>query len=270
MNVTIWNEGTAERMTLESIREGMLKRFPDATEEQIAGRAKYADEVRRVHPKGIHGTLADIVNEMDNVNVVTGTLFEENCGISDELLEKTDVLIWWSHMSHDEVPDELVQKIHDRILKGMGLILLHSSHYSKIMKKTLGTTCDLRWVDDVYERLYCIEPSHPIAKGVPEVIELGIDECYGERFDIPAPDELLFLGWFENGEVFRSGCTWTRGYGKIFYFQPGHETNESYYNEHVRTIIKNAVEWACPQTYRETWGAPQIEVSREEIRKAQA
>lgn len=263
MNVTIWNENTAELIT----KEGVMEKFPEITPEELEKRLGYSEKVREVHPNGIHGTLKDLVSEIPEANVTTATLDQENCGLSDEVLNNTDVLIWWSHISHDEVPDELVEKIHERVLKGMGLILLHSSHYSKIMKKTLGTTCDLRWRDDTYERLFCVNPAHPIAQGVPENFELGIEESYGERFDIPAPDEIIFLGWFDIGEVFRSGCTWTRGYGKIFYFQPGHETNLSYFHPHIRTIVKNAVNWANPAAYRADWGAPHIDVTLEEARK---
>ena len=218
------------------------------------------------HPNGIHDTLAGIVNEMgEQAEVSVTTLKDIEKGLSQEVLDKTDVVIWWSHVAHGEVPDHIVDNIYNRVMKGMGLIVLHSSHYSKIFKKLLGTTCDLRWRDDTYERLFCINPSHPIARGIPENFEVGMDECYGERFDIPDPDEIIFLGWYDIGEVFRSGITYKRGYGKIFYFQPGHETNAAYHNKYIRKIIKNAVEWAAPQQYRSELGSPQIEKLLEKI-----
>jgi trehalose utilization protein len=67
---------------------------------------------------------------------------------------------------------------------------------------------------------------------------------YGEVFDVPAPDELVFVSWFTGGEVFRSGCCYTRGRGRIFYFRPGHETHASYHHPDVRRVIANAVDWA--------------------------
>ena len=149
-------------------------------------------------------------------------------------------------MGHNKVPDEIVDRVQKYILGGMGLIVLHSGHHSKIFKRMLGTTCNLKWRDGDRERLWTIKPNHPIAEGVEETFVLEREEMYGEPFDIAEPDETIFMGWFSGGEVFRSGCTWVRGNGKIFYFQPGHETNYSFHNKNVQRIIKNAVKWACP------------------------
>lgn len=246
MNVTVWNENIAETQT---------------------ERPEYRDEVLAVHPHGIHNTVKEIIEEMGgDVTVRTATQQEEDMGLSDEVLDNTDVLIWWSHIGHDGVPDELVARIQHRVLAGMGLILLHSSHYSKLLKTIVGTTGDLRWRDDTYERIFCINPSHPIAEGIPEHFELGIEECYAEPFDLAKPDDIVFLSWFDIGEVFRSGCTWTRGYGKIFYFQPGHETNTSYFNPHVRKIIQNGCKWVAPTKYKTLFAAPHIDETLEEIR----
>ena len=168
------------------------------------------------------------------------------CGITDELLENTDVLMWWSHIAQHAVPDELAEKIHQRVLQGMGLIVLHSGHLCKPLKLLLGTSCTLRWREGDFERVWTTAPTHPIAQGIPPMFELETEEMYGEFFDIPKPDDVIFTGWFRGGEVFRSGCTWTRGYGKIFYFQPGHETNPTYHNEYILKILDNAVHWAAP------------------------
>ena len=149
-------------------------------------------------------------------------------------------------MKHHMVPDEVVARVYKHVLSGMGIIILHSGHYSKIFKKLMGTSGTLKWRAGERERIWTIKPSHPIAAGVDETFVLDPEEMYGERFDIPDPDELIFIGWFKGGEIFRSGCTWTRGHGKVFYFQPGHETNEAYRNENVQKILKNAVRWACP------------------------
>ena len=150
-------------------------------------------------------------------------------------------------MAHGMVSDKVVERVYQRVLGGMGLIVLHSGHHSKIFKKLMGTTCNLLWRDGDRERVWTVNPAHPIAKGVPPYFNLAVEEMYGERFDIPEPDELIFMGWFSGGEVFRSGCTWQRGLGKIFYFQPGHESNPTFRNENVQRIIINAVRWAKPR-----------------------
>lgn len=203
-------------------------------------------EIGKVHNGAIHNTLKALVEEEADLCVKhIGTLEMPECGLTEEVLQDTDVLIWWSHIAQDRVPDEIAERVRDHVLRGMGVIFLHSAHLCKPMVRLLGTSCTLRWRDGDYCRLWNICPSHPIAKGIPESIEVGEEEMYGEFFDIPKPDDQVFLGWFRGGEVFRSGCTWTRGRGRIFYFQPGHEMNRSYFNGYVRQIIRNGIRWAA-------------------------
>ncbi len=201
-------------------------------------------EVAKLYPTGIHGALADALEDED-LEVRTATLDEPNHGLPKEILDATDVLVWWAHIAHDEVPDELVEHVRGRVLGGMGLIVLHSAHFSKIFKILMGTSCDLKWRHDDRERIWTVAPGHPIAEGVGPFIEIE-EEMYGEPFDVPPPEELVFVSWFGGGEVFRSGCCYTRGRGRIFYFRPGHEGNPSYHDPNVRRVIKNAVRWAAP------------------------
>ncbi|TFE24258.1 ThuA domain-containing protein [Cohnella luojiensis] len=206
------------------------------------------DEVRSVYPSGIHAVIAEGLEAAEQGFAVrTATQPEPEHGLTQEVLDQTDVLIWWGHMAHDEVDDGIVNRVHERVLNGMGLIVLHSGHFSKIFKKLMGTGCDLKWREaNEKERIWTVDPSHPIAEGLPEFFELKPEEMYGEHFDIPAPDELIFVSWFEGGEVFRSGCTFRRGQGKIFYFRPGHETYPTYYHPIVSRVISNGVKWAAP------------------------
>ncbi|MFC0270600.1 ThuA domain-containing protein [Metabacillus herbersteinensis] len=202
--------------------------------------------VRDLYPEGIHGKIAGFLKNAD-YEVKTATLDEAEHGLTEEVLHNTDVLIWWGHIAHDEVSDEIVKRVQQRVLDGMGLIVLHSGHFSKIFKVLMGTSCDLKWREaDEKERLWVVDPSHPIADGIGEYIELEKEEMYGEHFDIPTPDELIFTSWFEGGEIFRSGCTFKRGNGKIFYFRPGHETYPTYENEQIQRVIVNGVKWAQP------------------------
>ncbi|MRX73887.1 trehalose utilization protein ThuA [Bacillus lacus] len=203
-------------------------------------------KVSEVYPKGIHGAIAEFL-QSENTEVSTATLDDAEHGLTEEVLQSTDVLLWWGHIAHDEVEDEIVEKVRQRVLDGMGLIVLHSGHFSKIFKVLMGTSCDLKWREaDEKERIWIVDPSHPITEGLGEYIELEAEEMYGEHFDIPAPDELVMVSWFEGGEVFRSGCTYRRGQGKIFYFRPGHETYPTYYNTDIQRVIQNAVQWAKP------------------------
>lgn len=222
IRITIWNENEHERRD---------------------------EAVRRIYPAGIHGAIATGIVERlgDSVIVTTATLDEPDQGLPDEVLNQTDVLLWWGHIAHNQVADTLVDRVQQRVLSGMGLIVLHSGHHSKIFRRLMGTSCNLRYREaGEMERVWCVNPGHPIADGLPDYFEIPETEMYGEHFDIPEPDELVFISWYQGGEVFRSGCCYRRGKGKIFYFAPGHETYPIYHNHHVRHVIANAVRWCTP------------------------
>lgn len=221
MRVTVWNEFVHEQKN------------PD---------------VGKIYPRGIHEAIADSLRKHPELDVRTATLDQPEHGLSEAACQNTDVLVWWGHAAHDKVSDAVVARVHKRVLEGLGLVVLHSGHASKIFKKLMGTSCALCWREaGERERVWVVNPGHPIAEGIDHFIELEHSEMYGEPFGIPNPDEPVFLSWFEGGEVFRGGCCWTRGSGRIFYFSPGHETYPIYHHPQIQRVIYNAVRWARPQ-----------------------
>jgi trehalose utilization protein len=208
------------------------------------------ESVRRLYPDGMHAVLSAAIERQlgEQVQIRVATIEQPEHGLTYEALSETDVLTWWGHAAHDRVEDEIVERVQRRVWEGMGLVALHSAHNSKIFKRLMGTTCMLRWREAAErERVWIVDPSHPIVDGIAdEYFEIEQSEMYGEHFDIPPPDELFAISWFEGGEVFRSGCTWRRGKGKVVYFSPGHETFPIYHNANVQRIIANAVKWAAP------------------------
>lgn len=211
---------------------------------------KTSEAVKKVYPQGIHMVLKAALEKLlgKEVAVTTATLDEPSHGLTDEVLKNTDVMLWWGHCAHGEVKDEIAQKVAQRVREGMGLIVLHSGHYSKPFKILMGTNCHLTWREAAEkERLWNVLPNHPITVGLSkDYIELPHEEMYGEHFDIPDPDELVFISWFEGGEVFRSGCIWRRGAGKVFYFRPGHESFPTYFEPDIQRVIANAVKYIAP------------------------
>ncbi|MCC5830808.1 MAG: ThuA domain-containing protein [Phycisphaeraceae bacterium] len=211
---------------------------------------KKSEAVKKIYPDGIHAVIAAGLRELlgKQVTVQTATLDEPEHGLTDEVLANTDVLTWWGHCAHRDVADSVVDKVAARVLEGMGLIVLHSGHYAKVFKKLMGTGCHLYWREAAErERIWTIAQGHPITEGLEkDYFELEHTEMYGEPFDIPQPDELVFISWFEGGDVFRSGCVFRRGAGRIFYFRPGHETFPIYYDANVRRIIANATRYVAP------------------------
>jgi trehalose utilization protein len=200
-----------------------------------------------LYPEGIHGAIAAGLRTAfgENALVRTATLDQPGHGLPDDVLDEADVLVWWGHLAHDRVPDELATRVQQRVLAGMGLVVLHSAHYSKPFRLLMGTSCSLRWREaDDRELVWTVSPGHPIAAGVPAVIPLERHEMYGEFFDIPAPDELVFISSFSGGEVFRSGCCFHRGKARVFYFSPGHETYPVYHDPTIQRVIANAVGWS--------------------------
>jgi trehalose utilization protein len=219
IRVTVWNEGRHEKAN---------------------------PHIAAVYPEGIHGAIAEGLKGY-GFQVQTATLDEPEHGLSEHVLARTDVLTWWGHMAHNEVSDNVVERVQKRVLDGMGLIVLHSAHFSKIFRRLMGSSCDIKWRDvGEKERIWVVEPGHPITEGLKDYFEIEHEEMYGERFDIPAPDTLVFVSWFQGGEVFRSGCCYQRGRGKVFYFRPGHETYPTFYLAEIRQVIANAVRWAAP------------------------
>jgi trehalose utilization protein len=217
VNVTVWNEHVHER-------DG--------------------GEAARIYPDGIHGTIAAALAGTGNLR--TATLAEPDHGLSPDVLDATDVLLWWGHAAHEDVADAVVDRVVERVLDGMGLVVLHSGHFSKPFRRLMGTRCTLQWRHDERETVWTVAPGHPIAAGVPPSFVIPEQEMYGEFFDVPAPDELVFISSFSGGEVFRSGCCWTRGRGRIFYFSPGHETNPVYHQPEIQRVLVNATRWAGP------------------------
>jgi len=208
---------------------------------------KHDESVARIYPDGMHNTIAEGIRENLGTGAVvrTATLDDPEHGLTEEVLAETDVLTWWGHAAHGEVSDEVVERVHRHVLSGMGLVVLHSGHWSKIFVKLMGTSCTLRWRSEQdRELVWTVDPTHPIAQGVPQPIDIPAQEMYGEFFDIPAPDELVFISSFSGGEVFRSGCTFRRGHGRIFYFSPGDQEYPVYHHRDVRRVIANAVAWA--------------------------
>jgi trehalose utilization protein len=189
---------------------------------------------------------AALRSELGGTAVIrTATLADPEHGLTSEILEDTDVLAWWGHRAHEAVDDGVVDRVVQRVLDGMGLLALHSSHYSKPFLRLMGTRCSLRWRNDgEREIVWTVAPAHAITEGVPPVFVIPEHEMYGEYFDIPPPDELVFISSFEGGEVFRSGCCWTRGKGRVFYFSPGHETFPVYHQPEIRRVLANGVRWA--------------------------
>lgn len=215
--------------------------------------------VQAIYPKGIHQAIAEGMRAFGDFAITTATLEEPEHGLSEAVLAATDVLIWWGHKAHGAVSDAVVDKVHQQVLSGMGLIALHSGHFSKIFQRVLGTNCSLSWREaDEKERLWNLEPAHPIMEGIPPYFELAQEEMYGERFDVPKPDELLMISWFQGGEVFRSVCTWQRGHGRVVYIRPGHETYPTYHNPHVLRLIANAARWARRRVAIDTRNAPNV------------
>lgn len=219
---------------------------------------KTREKVQAIYPDGIHMTLKRALED-EEITVKTVTLDDEECGLDEETLKNTDVLIWWGHAKHHEVPDEVAVRVQQEVLRGMGMIFLHSAHNSKPFKLLMGTACNLTWREhDDYELVWVCKPAHPIAQGIGRFIKLDHEETYGEPFGVPEPDELVFIGCYEGGEVFRSGCCYRRDNGKIFYFQPGHETFPTFKNPEVIRVIKNAVHWANPIYRVEKLACPMV------------
>jgi len=229
IRVTVWNEGRHEKTN---------------------------KEIAKIYPDGMHAVIAKHLNAQSGITARTATLDEPEHGLTDTVLAETDVLTWWGHMAHNEVRDDVADKVIKRVYERMGIICLHSAHLSKPFVRLMGTICMLKWREaGEREIVWVTKPGHPIVEGIDDHIVIEHSEMYGEHFDIPEPDEQIFISSFAGGEVFRSGCTWHRGAGRVFYFSPGHETYPIYYDPNILRVITNGVRWAAPRpTPVQTYG----------------
>ena len=205
------------------------------------------EPVKTLYPDGIHKAIGRYLAKNPDIEITCATLDQPEHGLPNEVLDNTDVLIWWGHCRQKEVCDEVAQRVYERVQNGMGFIALHSARASKVFMKLMGTTCDLKVknIGDT-QKIWTVNPSHPVAAGLPETFDIEKEDMFGEYFDIPQPDALVFIGWFKTGEAFRSGCCFHSGAGKIFYFQPGHQESPTFHNENVLKVIENAVKWCAP------------------------
>lgn len=212
------------------------------------------ERIRAIYPNGMHAAIRDYLVQYPELEITLAALDDADQGLPDEVLNNTDVLIWWGHMHHKEVSDELVTKIQRRVYMGkMGFIALHSAHHSKPFRALVGTSGNLTWGRNQQEIMWNLLPTHPIAAGIPQSFYIESEELYAEPFFVPQPDELIFGSWYEDGYIFRSGMTFLRDAGKIFYFQPGHEECRSFYNPYVLRVIYNAIHWAKPSLPGYEW-----------------
>jgi len=233
INVTVWNE---------------------------FGEDQSSPAVTGIYPQGMHVTIAEFLNKDEGISAKTATLAEAEHGLTESVLGNTDVLIWWGHLHHHKVEDHIAARVVENVQRGMGMIFLHSAHMAKPFLRLLGTSGSLCWREaNERTRIWTCAPAHPIAEGIPEQFVLEHEEMYGEPFGIPEPQQTVFLSWFQGGNVFRSGVTFQRENGRIFYFQPGHETHPTYHHELIQRIVTNAVKWANPVIRTAPFGCPKVQ-----------
>lgn len=205
-------------------------------------------EGKLAYPEGMNECLRLLIaGDGHEVTMIVHGPDDDGSELTEEMLKNTDVLVWWGHWYHGSVNPAVVDMVVDYVNRGMGMLALHSAHESRPMQRLMGTTGALSWREmGENERVWVIDKTHPVAQGLGDYIDIEHEEMYGEPFAIPAPDELVFISWFRGGEVMRSGCTFKRGFGKLFYFRPGHETLPTYHNEQIRRVILNALEYLKP------------------------
>lgn len=204
-----------------------------------------------VYPNDINSAVAEHLNEHDDLVARAVSIGEPEQGVGEDRLDWADTLVWWGHARHDDVTDETVDRVEAAVTDdGLGFVSLHSAHYSRPFTRLCGTSGDLGEVryEDIppgeTETVTVEASDHPLARGVSD-FALPDVEMFGEPFDIPEPDEVVFRSEFEEGGWFRSGVTFTFGEARGVYFRPGHEEFRIYHDPNVRRVIANAVRWTA-------------------------
>jgi len=203
-----------------------------------------------IYPTGINGALADYLNKQDGIEAKTAQLSDPEAGLGEAALANADVLIWFGHKKHKDVPDEIVERVVRHIReRGLGFIALHSAHYSKPLKVALqasGSWSDYQnrgWA----EQVWVVSPNHPLAKGLKD-FTLPKEEIYTEPFDVPAPEAVILEATWPSGHRTRECMVWTLGKGRFVYLRPGHEEYPTFFIPEMQRLISNAVLWAGKRT----------------------
>lgn len=201
---------------------------------------------RAVYPNDVDGAVADHLGKLPTLQVRRGRLADPSAGLAEDVLDATDVLLWWGHLRHDDVPNDRAEAVVRRVREGkLGLIALHSSCTSKPFKGLMGMACEPGgWREDGRpEHVKIVAPDHPIARGVTP-FTIPRSDMFAEPFEVPAPESVVLVSNWDNGETVRSGLTWTVGKGRVAFLRTGHDAFPVLFHPSVRQIIANATLWA--------------------------
>ncbi len=202
---------------------------------------------KATYPDDVDGALGQYLGRMEDLRIARARLDDPNAGLSDAELDATDVVVWWGHLRHDDLPADRSRAIVDRVKAAkIGFVALHASCGSRPFRGLMGTTCEPGgWRDDGRpERIEFKAPDHPIARGV-EPFTIPQSAMFAEPFEVPAPESVVFVSNWGPGETFRSGLTWTVGKGRVAYLRPGHDALPVFFHPSVRKVIANAARWAA-------------------------
>jgi trehalose utilization protein len=201
---------------------------------------------RAVYPNDVDGAVADHLAKSPGVDVRRARLADPSAGLADEALDATDVLIWWGHLRHDEVPGARAEAVVKRVRAGkLGLIALHSSCASKPFKALMGMSCEPGgWREDGRpEHVKVVAPDHPIARGVVP-FTIPRSDMFAEPFEVPNPEAVVLVSSWDRGESVRSGLTWTIDKGRVVFLRTGHDAFPVLFHPSVRQVLANSTLWA--------------------------
>ncbi len=207
-------------------------------------------EPRELYPTGISGALAEHLNQQKGFEAKTAQLTDAESGLPEAALAQTDVLVWFGHKKHGEVPDEIVDRVVKHIReRGMGFVGLHSTHFSKVLKKALGATGAWSSYKKLGqpEQMWVVSPKHPIAKGVTD-FAIPKEEIYTEPFEVPEPEAVIVEGTWPSGHRNREVMVWTLDKGRFVYIRAGHEEYPIYFMPPMQTLVRNSILWAAGKT----------------------
>lgn len=200
---------------------------------------------RSVYPDDIDGALADVLGRQAGLVVSRGRLTDLQAGLSDQVLDASDALVWWGHLRHDAVPDDRALAVVKRVREGrLGFVALYAACGSKPFRQMMSMPCEPgSWREDGRPEFVSIKaPDHPIARGIAP-FTISKTDMFSEPFAVPEPETVVFVSSWQKGETLRSGLTWTIGKGRVAYLRTGPDNYPVLFHPSIRQAIANSVRW---------------------------
>ncbi|MEZ5042821.1 MAG: alpha/beta hydrolase fold domain-containing protein [Saprospiraceae bacterium] len=143
---------------------------------------------QKAYPDFMGNHIADYLKKNDLLRVYSVGLDDPEQGLSDEVLENCEVMIWWGHVRHPEISVATSKKLIERVKAGtLEMIFLHSAHWANPFVEAMNEVTRQR-VEAKYATLEAqvtiefVTPPDSLRFRVPKLGEMVKPAIYERKF----------------------------------------------------------------------------------------